>query len=171
MHHADISRWGIATCTTQRGENSMRTHVTEQTIDPVIGRRIFTLCWFSAGLGVSMLQMQLLAQAWSVSRQALAPACIVSAWVIGSLVGSRRLTRTRLWGGYFLACTLIWFVGTRLVSWRIGLVPTTLRSDSALMASAMLLGPISTAWRFQRRPRPAAGARTTLARGLAWRRR
>ena len=144
----------------------MRTHVTEQTIDPVIGRRIFTLCWFSAGLGVSMLQMQLLAQAWSVSRQALAPACIVSAWVIGSLVGSRRLTRTRLWGGYFLACTLIWFVGTRLVSWRIGLVPTTLLSDSALMAIAMLLGAISTAWLVQRRPWPAAGERTTLARGL-----
>ena len=43
-----------------------RTHVTEQMIDPVIGRRIFTLCWFCAGLGVSILQMQLLAQAWSV---------------------------------------------------------------------------------------------------------
>ena len=39
-----------------------RTHVTEQMIDPVIGRRIFTLCWFCAGLGVSILQMQLLAQ-------------------------------------------------------------------------------------------------------------
>ncbi len=44
-----------------------RTHVTEQMIDPVIGRRIFTLCWFCAGLGVSILQMQLLAQAWSVT--------------------------------------------------------------------------------------------------------
>src|SRR5260370_17237539 len=102
----------------------MRTHVTEQTIDPVIGRRIFTLCWFSACLGVSMLQMQLLAQAWSVSRQALAPACIGRAWVIGSLVGSRRLTRTRLWRGYFLACTLISFVVPPLLPSRLHLVPT-----------------------------------------------
>ena len=71
-----------------------RTHVTEQMIDPVIGRRIFTLCWFCAGLGVSILQMQLLAQAWSVSRQALVPACMVSAWVLGSLVGTRLRTMT-----------------------------------------------------------------------------
>src|SRR5260370_7894699 len=101
----------------------MKTHVTEQTIDPVIGRRIFALCWFCAGLGVSILQMQLLAQAWSVSRQALAPACIVSAWVIGSLVGSRRRATTRLWGGCLIACTLIWFHSTPLLPWRIVLVP------------------------------------------------
>jgi len=93
-----------------------RTHVTQQMIDPVIGRRIFTLCWFCAGLGVSILQMQLLAQAWSVSRQAIAPACIVSAWVLGSLVGLRRRTTTRVWGGGLLACILLWFVGKRLVS-------------------------------------------------------
>ena len=67
----------------------MRTHVTEQMIDLVIGRRIFTLCWFCAGLGVSILQMQLLAQSWSVSRQAIVPACMASAWVLGSLLGTR----------------------------------------------------------------------------------
>lgn len=144
----------------------MSTHVTEQMIDPVIGRRIFTLCWFCAGLGVSILQMQLLTQAWSVSRQALAPACIVSAWVIGSLVGSRRRATTRLWGGCLIACTLLWFGGTRLVSWRIGLVPTTWLSVCALLAIAMLLGAISTAWLLQRRPWPVAGERVALARGL-----
>ncbi|SRR5258708_631521 len=141
-------------------------NLTEQTIDQVIGRRIFTLCWFCAGLGVSILQMLLLAQALSVSRQAIAPACIVSVWVMGSLVGSRRRATSRLWGGYLLACTLLWFVGTRLVSWRIGLVPTTLLSDGALMAIAMLLGTLSTAWLLQRRPWPAAGERAALARGL-----
>ena len=93
-----------------------RIHVTEQMIDPIIGRRIFTLCWFCAGLGVSILQMQLLAQAWSVSRHALAPACIVSAWVLGSLVGTRLRNMTLRWGGCILACTLLWCVGTRLVS-------------------------------------------------------
>ncbi len=143
-----------------------RIHVTEQMIDPVIGRRIFTLCWFCAGLGVSILQMLLLAQAWSVHRQAIAPACIVSAWVLGSLVGSRRRTTTGLWGGCLLACTLLWCVGTRLVSWRIGLVPTTWLSDVALIASAVLLGAMSTAWLVQRRPWPAAGERAALARGL-----
>ena len=135
-------------------------------IDPVIGRRIFTLCWFCAGLGVSILQMQLLAQAWSVSRQALAPACIVSAWVLGSLVGTRLRNMTLRWGGCLLACTLLWFGGTRLVSWRIGLVPTTWLSDGALIISAVLLGTISTAWLVQQRPWPAAGERATLARGL-----
>jgi hypothetical protein len=144
----------------------MRTHVPEQAIDPVIGRRIFTLCWFCAGLGVSILQMLLLAQAWSINRQALAPACIVSAWALGSLIGSRRRTTTRMWGGCLLACTLLWFNGTRLVSWRIGLVPTTWLSDGALIISAMLLGVISTAWLVQQRPWPEAFERAALARGL-----
>ena len=140
-------------------------NLTEQTIDQVIGRRIFTLCWFCAGLGVSILQMLLLAQTWSVSRQALAPACMASAWVIGSLVGSRRRATTRLWGGSLIVCTLLWFVGTRLVSWRIDLVPTTLLSDGALIAIALLLGAISTAWLLQRRPWPEAFERAALARG------
>ena len=144
----------------------MRTHVTQQMIDLVIGRRIFTLCWFCAGLGVSILQMQLLAQAWSVSRQALVPACMVSAWVLGSLVGIRLRNMTLRWGGCLLACTLLWCVGTRLMSWRIGLVPTTWLSDGALIISAVLLGAISTMWLMQQRAWPAVGERTALARGL-----
>ena len=143
-----------------------RTHVTRQMIDPVIGRRIFTLCWFCAGLGVSILQMLLLAQAWSVHRQALAPACVLSAWVLGSLVGSRRRTTIRVSGGCLLACALLWFCSTRLVSWRIGLVPTTLLSDGALIIIAMVLGTLSTAWLVQQRPWPAASERATLARGF-----
>ena len=122
-----------------------RTHVTEQTIDAVIGRRVFTLCWFSAGLGVSILQMLVLAQAWSVSLQAIVPACIASAWVIGSLVGSRRRTTTRLWGGCLIACISLWFGGPRLVMWRLTLVQTAWVSDWALLAIALLLGAISTA--------------------------
>jgi hypothetical protein len=141
-------------------------NLTEQTIDQVIGRRIFTGCWFCAGLGVSILQMLLLAQAWSLSRQALVPACIVSAWVIGSLVGSRMRTTSRLWGGSILACALLLLDGPRLVSWRIGLVPTTLLSDGALITIALLLGTISMAWLLQQRPWPAAGERAVLARGL-----
>jgi hypothetical protein len=93
-----------------------RTHATLQMIDPVIGRRIFTLCWFCAGMGVSILLMLLLAQAWSVHRQAIAPACVVSAWVLGSLVGTRLRNMALRWGGGLLACALLWFGGTRLVS-------------------------------------------------------
>src|SRR6266700_4158426 len=114
IRDAGTSRWEISTFTHHEEISIMRRkYVTEQTIDLVIGRRIFTLCWFCAGLGVSILQMLLLAQAWSVNRQAIAPACMVSAWVLGSLVGSRRRTTTGLWGGCLLACILLWFVGTR----------------------------------------------------------
>ena len=143
-----------------------RTHVTEQTIDAVVGRRVSTLCWFSAGLGVSILQMLVLAQAWSVSLQAIVPACIASAWVIGSLVGSRRRATTRIWGGCLIACISLWFGGPRLVMWRLTLVQTAWVRDLALLAIALLLGAVSTAWLFQRRPWPAAGERIALVRGL-----
>jgi hypothetical protein len=84
-----------------------RTHVTEHTIDPAIGRRIFTGCWFSAGLGVSILQMLLLAQAWLVNQQAFVPAYMASAWVFGSLLGLCLRATARLMGGCLIACTLL----------------------------------------------------------------
>jgi len=143
-----------------------RTHVAEHTLDPVIGRRIFTACWCCAGLGVSILQMQLLAQAWFVSRQAIVPACMASAWVLGSLLGTRLRTTTRLWGGCLIACTLLWLIGPRLVSWRIIHIPTVLLSDGVLFVLALLLGVISSAWLVEPRPWPAAGERAALARGL-----
>jgi hypothetical protein len=138
----------------------------EQTIDPVMGRRIFTMCWCSAGLGVSILQMLVLAQAWSVSRQALVPAFIASAWVIGSLIGSRRRATTHMGAGCLVACALLLLEGPRLVPWRLTLLPTAWVSDGALLVIALLLGAISTAWLCQRRPWPAAHERVALARGL-----
>ena len=143
-----------------------RTHVTEHMIDPVIAKRIFTGCWWCAGLGVSILQMLLLAQAWLVSRHALVSACMASAWVIGSLLGTRLCAKTRLWGGCLIACTLLWLLGPQLVSWNIAHVPIVLLSDCALMGLALLLGASSTAWLVQQRPWPAAGERAVLARGL-----
>jgi len=110
--------------------------------------------------------MQVLAQAWLVSRQAIVPACMASAWVIGSLAGTRLRATARLWGGYLIACTLLWFIGTRLVSWRIALVPTALANYVALIAIDLFLGAISAAWLVQQRPWPAPGERTALARGL-----
>jgi hypothetical protein len=143
-----------------------RTHITQHTIEPVVGRRIFTGCWCCAGLGVSILQMQLFAQAWSVSRQALVPACIASAWMIGSLVGTRLRATARLWGSCLIACTMLWLVGPRLVSWRIAHVSTAFLSNCALIAIALFLGAISTAWLVQQRAWPATGERAALARGL-----
>ena len=143
-----------------------RTHMTQHTTDQIIVRRIFTWCWCCAGLGVSILQMLLLAQSWFVSRHALVPACMASAWVLGSLLGTRLRATARLWGGCFMACTLLWLLGPRLVSWRIAQVPTVLLSDCALMVLALLLGASSTAWLVQQRTWPAAGERAALARGL-----
>ena len=143
-----------------------RTHVTQHMIDAAIGSRIFTGCWFWAGLGTSILQMLLLKQAWLVSRQALLPACMASAWMIGSLVGSRLRVTARLWGGCLIACTLVFLLGPQLVSWRIAHVSTALLNDGALISIALLLGAISTAWLMQPRSWPAVGERTALARGL-----
>jgi hypothetical protein len=143
-----------------------RTNVTQRMIDPAIGSRIFTVCWFCAGLGTSILQMLLLKQAWLVSRQALLPACMASAWVIGSLVGTRLRATARLWGGCLIACTLFFLLGPQLVSWRITHVPPALLNDGALIGIALLFGAISTSWLLQPRPWPAADERVTLARGL-----
>jgi hypothetical protein len=93
-----------------------QTHITDHSIDPAIGSRIYTGCWLSAGLGVSILQMLLLAQAWLVSRHALVPACMVSAWVLGSLVGVRLRANPRIWGGCLITCTLFFLVGPQLIS-------------------------------------------------------
>ena len=143
-----------------------RTHATLHTIDPAIGSRIFTGCWLSAGLGVSVLQMLLLAQAWLVSRQAFVPAYMVSAWVLGSLVGARLRATPRVWGGCLFTCTLFFLVGPQLISWHSAHVSTVLLSESTLMGIAFLLGTISTAWLLQPRPWPALGERALLARGL-----
>lgn len=138
----------------------------QQTLDLVTGKRIFNTCWFSAGLGISTLQLLLLAQAWSTSQQALWPACIASAWMIGSLVGVRLRNSTRWWGVRLFACALLWLGSFRLVSWRMAWLSTTLLTNATLAVVALLLGAISTAWLFQRRPWPAVGERTALARGL-----
>ena len=61
----------------------------EKAIDQAIGRRILSTCWLLAGLGCSIFQMLLLAQAWSLNQQAFVPACLASAWVLGAVVGMR----------------------------------------------------------------------------------
>src|SRR5258708_25064245 len=85
---------------------SQHYHV-EKAIDPAIGRRLQGACWLLAGLGISTLQMLLLAQAWSLSQQALVPACMASAWMLGALCGVGVRTDARLWGTCLLLCVLL----------------------------------------------------------------
>jgi hypothetical protein len=137
-------------------------------IDQAIGRRIFSSCWLLAGLGCSLFQMLLLAQAWSLHQQAFVPACLVSAWVLGGVVGMRLRTDARFLGMSVMLCALFWLDGTRFISWQttIGLFSRGMVHLSALVVFALLLGAISTAWLSQRRLWSPAGEQVTLSRAL-----
>jgi len=140
----------------------------EKAIDQAIGRRMLSSCWLLAGLGCSLFQMLLLAQAWSLNQQAFVPACIASAWVLGAVVGMRLRADARLWGSGLVLCALLWLCGNRLVSWQTAtrLLPMGVVHLSSLTALALLLGTISTAWLSQRRLWSPAGERVTVARAL-----
>jgi hypothetical protein len=127
------------------------TSTIQRTLDLVIGRRLFTTCWLSASLGISIIQMRLLAQALLVLPHALAPACQMSAWILGSLVGLRVPGAPRVWGSSYLACVLLWLIGPALVSLHLPLVSPALVSMVALAMVAVLLGASSTAWLTQQR--------------------
>ena len=139
-----------------------------RTMDLVISRRIFNTCWISASLGIWMIQMRLLAEAWHADRHALVPACLVSAWTLGSLAGMRMPGSPRVWGSGFLACALLWLISPSLVSWHlpIGIMPPALLSMVALAMVALVLGASSTAWLVQLRSWPSVGERTRLVRSL-----
>jgi hypothetical protein len=140
----------------------------EQAIDLVTGRRVFDGCWLSASLGISMVQMHVLAQAWQISQHALVPACVMSFWVIGALLGARVPTSPRRWASSWLLCTLFWWGGFSLVSWHLSLslAPSAGVSISALALMAVVLGGSSTAWLSQQRAWPSEGERTALVRDL-----
>ena len=143
-------------------------HHMKKVFDQAIGRRILSSCWFLAGLGISTFQMLLLAQAWSLHQQAFVPACLASAWVLGSVVGMRLRTDARLLGSCVVLCALFWLHGSRLVSWQTPtpLLPMEVVHLSSLIAFALLLGAISTAWLSQRRLWSPAGEQVTLSRAL-----
>jgi len=144
------------------------TSTVQRPLDLVIGRRLFTTCWLSASLSISIVQMRLLAQAWLVLPYALAPACLISAWFLGSLVGMRVPSATRIWGSSSLACTLLWLISPSLVSWHLplGMVSSALGSMMALATLAVFLGASSTAWLSQQRSWPPVEERLALARNL-----
>jgi hypothetical protein len=140
----------------------------QHALDLVIGRRLFTTCWLSASLGVSVVQMRLLAQSWLVLPHALAPACLMSAWILGSLFGMRVPGAPRVWGSSALGCILLWLVGPSLVPWHLsrGMVSPALVSMAALATLAVFLGASSTAWLAQQRSWPGVGEHLALARSL-----
>ncbi len=140
----------------------------QRTMDLVVSRRIFNACWISASLGISIIQMRLLAEAWRVSPHALVPACLVSAWTLGSLAGRRMPGSARVWGSCFLACTLLWLISPSLVSWPLplGIMPSAHVSVAVQAMVALVLGASSTAWLAQQRSWPSVGERTSLSRSL-----
>ncbi len=139
-----------------------------QMLDLVVGRRIFNACWLGASLGLSILQMHLLAQAWHISQHALIPACLMSAWTLGALVGMRLRNSAGVWGTATLAGALLWLGGPSVVAWHLplGSVPSVWMSLATLALVAAFLGASSTAWLAQQRTWPAAGERTLLVRSL-----
>lgn len=140
-----------------------------RTMDLVVSRRIFNTCWISASLGISIIQMRVLAEAWHADQHALVPACLVSAWTLGSLAGMRTPGSPRVWGSsFFLACTLLWLISPSLVSWHLplGIMPRALVSVVALAMVALVLGASSTAWLARLRSWPSVGERTSLVRSL-----
>ena len=144
------------------------THAIQRAMDLVIGRRIFSTGWLSASLGISILQMRLLAEAWLVSPRALVPACLMSAWTLGLLLGLRLRNAPRVWGSSTLGCILLWLISPSLVSWHLptGIVPPALANIIALASLALFLGASSTAWLAQQRGWPPVGERPALVRSL-----
>src|SRR5260370_1146491 len=150
-------------CVKRRKEKSIMSqrYRVEKAIDPAIGKRMLSTCWLLAGLGSSLFQMLLLAQAWSLRQQAFVPACMASVWVLGAVVGMRVRIDARLGGSCLVCCVPLW-----LVSWQVTLLPIPLVHLCTLAVLALLLGAISTAWLSQRRLWSPAGERVTLTRAL-----
>src|SRR5713226_6638977 len=85
---------------------------TDQRLDVTIGIRIFNSSWFVTCIGIAIIQMQMLAQAWQESHLAVWTACVASFWMLGSVLITRLDTRqqraARLWGVTFIVCAFLW---------------------------------------------------------------
>src|SRR5229473_7003560 len=142
---------------------------TDQRLDVLIGVRVFNSSWFVTCIGIAIIQMQLLAQAWQESHLAVWTASIASFWILGSVLITRLDTRqqraARLWGVSFIICAFLWvrffFLARDLLS---SLLPfdtfiISLIRGGELAVMALLLGMSSTAWLVQKRPWPAVHER------------
>lgn len=143
--------------------------LTRHAMDLAIGGWVFNVCWLSAGVGLSMLQMLLLAQGWRSGQQALVPATLASAWAFGLLLGARLSGPVWLWGCGCVACALLWLGGPELLAWHISWPLLHLPGQMDIMTLALLavlLGASSAAWLGQQRVWPPAGERTVLVHSL-----
>src|SRR5439155_3717640 len=145
--------------------------ITAQRLDIIIGARILNGCWFITSVGIAVFQMRLLAQVWQETHQAIWTACIVSSWMLGSVLISRldarKLRAPRLWGVSFVICSFIWLdVSPSLHLFSLPFHFTIVVGLGALILMAWLLGMMSTAWLAQRRPWPPVDERIALAKGL-----
>ena len=148
---------------------------TDQRLDVLIGVRVFNSSWFVTCIGIAIIQMQLLAQAWQESHLAAWTASIASFWILGSVLITRLDTRqqraARLWGVSFIICAFLWvrfLLARDLLS---SLLPfdtfiISLIRGGELAVMALLLGMSSTAWLVQKRPWPAVHERISLAKAL-----
>ncbi len=139
---------------------------TVKRLDAVIGRRLFNACWFVTSIGVSILQMRLVARAWYQSGLVLALAPIAVAWMTGALLaavllGRQRQSAPRFWGSGLLICALLELALP--LTERLALQVWIALGELALLA--FFFGLLSTAWLVQRRPWPAVDEWVVLARG------
>src|SRR5437868_2971126 len=96
---------------------SRKSHIPQPyLLDTMIRGRILNGCWFLAAAGISIAQMRLLAQAWHQDQHAAPTACVVSAWLIGALLGGIANNALRrysappaiVWGVAFMGSALAW---------------------------------------------------------------
>jgi hypothetical protein len=146
-------------------------------LDTMIRGRILNGCWLLAAAGISIAQMRLLAQAWQQDQHAAPTACVVSAWLIGALIGGivnnalRRYSAPPaiVWGVAFLASALAWRTWTPAVGHSSvpQLMPGLAEGILMLMGMALLLGLFSALWLGQQRSWAAVGERAPLFRNAA----
>jgi len=146
-------------------------------LDTAMRGRILNGCWLLAAAGISIAQMRLLAQAWHQDQHAAPTACVVSAWLIGALIGGIVNNALRrypappaiVWGVAFLGSALAW----RTWATEVGissipqLMPAIAERTLPLMGMALLLGLLSALWLGQQRSWAAVGERAPLFRNAA----
>ncbi len=146
-------------------------------LDTVMRGRMLTVFWLLAAAGISIAQMRLLAQAWHQNQHAAPTACVVSAWLIGALLGGivnnalRRYSALPaiVWGVAFLGSALAWrtWGSTADQSNPLPLMPGLAEETLLLMGMALLLGLLSALWLGQQRSWAAVGERAPLFRNAA----
>jgi hypothetical protein len=146
-------------------------------LDTAMRGRILNGCWLFAAAGISIAQMRLLAQAWHQDQYAAPTACVVSAWLIGALIGGIVNNALRkyssppaiAWGVAFLGSDLAWRTWAPVPDHSSVpyLMPGLAERILPLMGMALLLGLLSALWLGQQRGWAAVGERAPLFRNAA----